>query len=270
MGGEIVIRELKTMDELAATVELQQAVWSMHDIEVSSPHTLRAIVHAGGCVVAALEGERLVGFCFGMAAWRWGELWLWSHMAGVRPGYQGRGIGFGLKQAQREWALANGYRKMAWTFDPLQAGNANFNFNLLGVTARIYSVNHYGAMQDGINAGLASDRLEAQWQLDSPGVVTLAVGNACHEAGNLELSKLVYVNDDGRLCRVEPGAYEAARYGIEIPLKIAELKQRDLGRAQQWQMHLRAAMTDLLAAGYIVSGFQRGADKAWYILSAGD
>ena len=169
MSEQISIRELTTMAELNATVDLQRAVWGMHDAEAASPHTLRAIVHSGGAVFGAVarrvawtqtrrshvqKGERLVGFCFGFAAPRDGELWLWSHMAAVDPDLQGRGIGFRLKQAQRAWALKQGYRWMAWTFDPMQAGNANFNFNRLGVTARRYSADHYGEMQDGSQRGL--------------------------------------------------------------------------------------------------------------------
>lgn len=261
MSDDIVIRELKSMDEIMATVELQRAVWAMHDVEIASPHTLRAIAYTGGCVIAALEGDRQIGFCSGMAAWRWGELWLWSHMTGVRPAYQGQGIGLRLKLAQRDWALARGYRKMAWTFDPMQSGNANFNFNRLGVKARSYSVNHYGDMQDGINAGLASDRLEAQWQLDAP------TPDSHDAAGGGGIMKLVYVDADGRLCLDQPATADAPGYAIEIPLDIAGLKRRDIKRAQQWQLYARQAMTGLLAAGYIVSGFQRQASKAWYSLS---
>ncbi len=298
MTDTITIRELKTMPELNATVDLQRAVWGMHDVEVSSPHTLRAIVHSGGAVIGALalgcagspgsrshrpptqtantdpqhsHGEsegRLVGFCFGFAAPRNGELWLWSHMAAVHPDFQGRGIGFQLKQAQREWALARGYRWMAWTFDPMQAGNANFNFNRLGVTVRRYSVNHYGDMQDGLNAGLASDRLEAQWELDAPQVLTLAddTHRSC-EHGLSGVIKLVYVDEDRAIRRVQPASTGKAVYGIEIPANIAELKQRDIERAKQWQLQLREAMTDLLAKGYVISGFLRAGESGFYLLS---
>ena len=268
MSETFTIRELRAMPELNATVELQRAVWGMQDVEAASPHTLRAIVHSGGAVFGALAGERLVGFCVGFAAWRAGQLWLWSHMAAVRPGFQGRGIGYRLKQAQRAWALQRGYRWMAWTFDPLQAGNANFNFNRLGVTARTYSANHYGDMQDGLNAGLASDRLEAQWQLDAPpaGSPQRAGGGAA-PVDNADLVKLVYVDAGGAVCRAQPNAPGDAVYGIEIPANIAELKRRDIERAKQWQLHLRAAMTELLAAGYIVSGFLRAGDTGCYMLS---
>ena len=259
------------MPELNATVELQLAVWGMRGVEAASPHTLRAIVHSGGAVFGAVADERLVGFCFGFAAPRAGELWLWSHMAAVHPAFQGRGIGYRLKQAQRAWALAAGYHWMAWTFDPMQAGNANFNFNRLGVTARRYSANHYGDMQDGLNAGLASDRLEAQWQLEAPQPTAVVSGKYSHDDQDFaDLRKLVYVDEAGALRRDQPEATGDAAYGIEIPANIAELKQRDIERAKHWQLHLREAMIELLAAGYVVSGFNRAGDKGCYVLSPAD
>lgn len=270
MTAPISIRELTTMPELNATVELQRAVWGMQDAEAASPHTLRAIVHSGGAVIGALAGERLVGFCFGFAAPRAGELWLWSHMAAVHPAMQGRGIGYRLKQAQREWALAAGYRWMAWTFDPLQAGNANFNFNRLGVTARTYSANHYGAMQDGLNAGLASDRLEAQWQLDGPKAIAGAERSFQQSAADLPDSlTMAVIEKGGRPHYRQPDKRGQEPFGVEIPANIASLKQSDPEGAKRWQLYVRAAMIDLLGAGYIVSGFCRQGDKAWYILNPG-
>lgn len=268
MSDTITIRELSTMPDINATAELQKAVWGMHDVEVSSPHTLRAIVHAGGAVIGAEAEGRLVGFCFGMAAWREGELWLWSHMTGVRPEYQGLGVGLKLKLAQREWALSKGFRRMAWTFDPMQSGNANFNFNRLGTTARNYSVNHYGDMQDGINAGLASDRLEAQWQLDSPRVAALAEGGAQDNSPPpLAAVNLVYVDAANQLRHEQPEDFNDARYSIEIPFDIAGLKAANLQRAKTWQLSVRRAMMALLGAGYVVSGFVRDLRGARFIMS---
>jgi len=275
MSEQISIRELTTMADLNATVDLQRAVWGMRDAEAASPHTLRAIVHSGGAVFGAVFGDRLVGFCFGFAAPRDGELWLWSHMAAVHPDFQGRGIGFRLKQAQRAWALNQGYRWMAWTFDPMQAGNANFNFNRLGVTARRYSADHYGEMQDGLNAGLASDRLEAQWQLDAPKVIAMAAGRYQTSVADAPDSLTMLVKDKrGTLeYRSPPGRGERccvarghSRFGVEIPTDVADLKRTDVNRARQWQQYVRAAITELLADGYAVSGFCRQGDAAWYIL----
>lgn len=267
MVRDIVIRQLIDMDDLSAAVDLQKAVWRMSDVEVSSPHTLRAIAHSGGAVIGAFEREQLVGFCFGFGTLRDGKLWLWSHMTGVHPDFQGQGIGLQLKLAQREWALEQGYRWMAWTFDPMQAGNANFNFNRLGVTARGYSVDHYGVMQDGINAGLASDRLEAQWELEAPHVVALAKGEyPTGEPDPLRVRKLLSVGEVGRLRSEDPQSRNDEVIGVEIPENIAELKEVDIQRAKQWQQCLRAAMTDLLDEGFIVSGFIRSGKRGRYVL----
>ena len=267
MPDNLTIRAATEMADMNATVSLQKAVWQMQDVEVASSHTLRAIAHSGGCVLVAEAAGRMIGFCTGFAAWRAGQLSLWSHMAAVLPAYQGQGIGFQLKQAQRQWALARGYRLMAWTFDPLQSGNANFNFNRLGVTARHYSANHYGAMQDSINAGLASDRLEARWQLDAPQVVDLARGLERQDAAALAAArKLVYVGADGKLQSTQPAQFDAALYAIQIPRDIAALKERDIKGAQAWQLQLRGALRAAFAAGYHISAFAR-ADACWYLLS---
>ncbi len=259
MRGHLIIRELNQMSDLLATVELQQAVWQMQAYECASPYTLNAAIHTGGSVLAAeLEG-RMVGFCFAFAAKRGDALWLWSHMTGVHPDFQRQGIGFRLKQAQREWGLKQGYRVIAWTFDPMQSGNANFNFNRLGITAHRYYVDHYGAMRDSINAGLASDRLEAMWLLDAPP----PSGSSVDDCADV---KLVYVDDSGSLRRVQLPAYTQKRYGIEVPLHLAALKQTNIKQASIWQLYLRDAMTALLAAGYHVCHFVRQSQRGWYVL----
>ncbi len=256
MNPTINIRELSSMAELSQTIGLQKAVWRMTDIEVASPHTLKAIAHSGGCVLGAELAGRLVGFCTGFAAQRGAARFLWSHMAAVLPDQQGQGIGQRLKQAQRDWALGRGYHVIAWTFDPLQSGNANFNFNRLGITARRYEVNHYGAMNDGINAGLASDRLEAHWQLAAPRPSPPAPD---------DLTMLLSHEPAGSWRAHIPPVLDAPGYGIEIPLDIVALKKKHLAQAQQWQLAVRRSMLALLAADYVLSGFLRQAGHAWYI-----
>jgi len=267
MSRNFIIRELHAMRDLMALVELQKDVWGMHDHETTSPHTMKAATVTGGGVLGAEADGGLIGFCFGIAAKRGGDVWLWSHMTAVRPEFQNAGIGFALKQAQREWALANGYRVMAWTFDPMQAGNANFNLRRLGATARAYYVNHYGAMQDELNAGLASDRLEAQWHLDHPRVLALARGGQRQPRTAIsETTKLVFLDDRGIPQLEQPAALDEARYAIEIPASIAVLKAENLQRAQAWQLHAREAITALLGAGYHAVDFVRDAGASWYVM----
>jgi predicted GNAT superfamily acetyltransferase len=173
---EIIIRDVRTMDDLTATVALQKAVWQMQGDEATSSYVQNAVIHNGGNVLCAEHDGQMIGFCFAFPAKRGDDLWLWSHMAGVKAEYQGQGIGFRLKQQQRIWALDNGYLVIGWTFDPMQRGNANFNLSQLGAIVNNYYVDHYGEMTDAINAGLASDRLEAYWELEHPHVVALSEG----------------------------------------------------------------------------------------------
>ena len=55
-------------------------------------------------------------------------------MMAVAKDYQNKGVGARLKWAQRERALAKGGKLIKWTWDPMQARNAHFNLNRLGVT----------------------------------------------------------------------------------------------------------------------------------------
>ena len=131
----VAYRVVEDPEELKAIVELQTVVWSMSASDAVPHNMLMAVIHGGGNVIRAdLDGE-LVGFSLGLAALHGDERLLWSHMAGVVPAHQGKGIGTGIKFAQRRWALDHGYNVIAWTFDPLQRGNANFNLHVLKATA---------------------------------------------------------------------------------------------------------------------------------------
>ena len=72
-----------------------------------------------------------------------------------------------MKLFQREDALAKGIRLIVWTFDPLETRNAHFNLNRLGAIARKYLPNLYGLTTSPLHLGLPTDRLLAEWQLDS-------------------------------------------------------------------------------------------------------
>lgn len=265
---DITIREAHTMDDLTATVELQKAIWQMDGNGAVPNNIQNAIIHNGGNILCAEHDGKMVGFTLGFAAKRGTELWLWSHMAGVIAEYQGQGIGFMLKQRQRIWALDYGYSVIAWTFDPMQRGNANFNLNQLGAVINKYYPNHYGAMTDGINAGLASDRLEAYWELQHPRVVALSDG-VTHEQENIDINPqhcLVYISDDLDVIYNMPNTLTNLLYFIEIPKKIIALKQAHLSLAQEWQLAVRKAITHILTEGYVISGFVDRGNRCWYVV----
>ena len=87
-------------------------------------------------------------------------------------------MGRALKLFQREEALSRNIRLICWTFDPLEFRNAYFNFNRLGAISRKYLPNFYGVTTSPLHRGIATDRLLAEWQLDSPRVDAAVAGVA--------------------------------------------------------------------------------------------
>ena len=266
----IEYREVHDPEELKLIVKLQTIVWSMTESEAVPHNMLHAIVHSGGSVLRAdLDGE-LVGFSLAMPA-RLDNQWaLWSHMAGVIPERQNQGIGVGVKQAQRRWALEHDYSLIAWTFDPMQRGNANFNLHLLKATSSNYHVNFYGAMNDGINAGMPSDRLEVSWRLMDEPVVAAANGSPPGPATDVYSPDdfLLYTDEAGRPQVDQPLYLKAKWHFVEIPYNFATLKRDNLEMAKEWQLGLRRSMQHAFAAGYQAVNFAQDGRRCWYVLEA--
>ena len=121
------VRSITDPDTLGRCEELQMQIWGMSDREVVPQHQLVAAVSAGGAVLGAFAPDgALVGFAYAFPAISEGAPLWHSHMTGVLPKHQGTGLGFKLKCAQREAALAAGIEHIVWTYAPLQAGNARF------------------------------------------------------------------------------------------------------------------------------------------------
>jgi len=183
MPVEIEIRECVTLDQLAECVDLQREVFALPEVELSPVRHFVVTKNTGGFVLGAYDGERLAGFVLSVPAILRGEQAFYSHMTGVRSEYQSHGIGARLKWAQRERALGVGVKCIKWTFEPVKARNAYFNLEKLGAVVAEYEVNFYGTDYGtapetaGEKFGLASDRLFAEWHLESDKVEALAAGN---------------------------------------------------------------------------------------------
>ncbi len=243
-------RVLEHTAEFEQAVSLEIAVWGLNPRDAVPVSMLRAVAHGGGLVNAAFHDHQMIGIALAFPA-RSGDQWiLWSHMAGVLPGYQGSGIGYELKQRQKEWALAHGFTEIRWTYDPLQRGNANFNLHRLGATAKLYHVNFYGVMADSINhADLPSDRLEAVWRLTEPE----------HPQPPSP--------DTGYLLTNNQGAPVAAPLDVAVPEVLVQIPPRlsalDLPTQSRWRLALREALMQSFEAGYTAVDFT---DENAYLL----
>jgi predicted GNAT superfamily acetyltransferase len=187
----IEIRSCAGFEELEACVQLQVETWGYDASDVVPRKAFRVAQAIGGQVLGAFDtelavgtgagrAESLVGFVFSWPGMKTGEgqprAYLHSHMLAVREAYRNRGLGRQLKLEQRLEALSRGIRYMEWTFDPLEIKNAFLNIHRLGVTVRSYLVDFYGVSSSRLQAGLPTDRLMAEWRLDSPGVQAILGG----------------------------------------------------------------------------------------------
>src|SRR5207244_2711697 len=151
----VVIRDLETVDDLRKVEAVEKEVWGLSDQD-TMPLTM---IH--------------------------------SHLLAVRAPYRDLDLGYKLKQAQRERALAMGIRQMTWTFDPLQSKNAHFNFAKLGVVSEKYKADFYGLKTSSVLHRNSTDRLWVQWRLSSKRVQQRLQGKDASSESLDALSNLI-------------------------------------------------------------------------------
>jgi predicted GNAT superfamily acetyltransferase len=171
MTAEIQIKKCSSLSDFHRCVELQKAVWGESDLETEPYVTFVVANQTGGQVLGAFDGDTMIGFTMAVAGVRNKTPYLHSHMTGVLPSYRNRKVGRALKLFQREEALSRDIRLIEWTFDPLEVRNAHFNLNRLGAIVRTYIPNFYGITTSPLHRGLPTDRLLAEWHLDSKRVI---------------------------------------------------------------------------------------------------
>lgn len=247
-------RPCQTNEEFEAVKALEVSIWQMPKHEAITTHTLHVLQHTGGIVMGAFDDDTMIGMAVAFPTKTAGLIW--SHMAGVHPDYQGQGIGYQIKQAQREIALGLGYSEMRWTFDPAMRGNAHFNFHLLGVTSNIYHHNFYGVMSDGINAGVPSDRFEVVWDLAS---------DAPQDDYPDDLEFLLR-SDEG--VPVISAQTRHTYHAVQCPYDFQAVKAQNLDLAIQWRQSMREVLQSAFAGGYDVVDFvnQREVEQCYYVL----
>lgn len=243
---EINIRECATLDELAKCVELQREVFALPEVELSPVRHFVVTKNAGGFALGAFSKGDLVGFVLSVPAFLRGERAFYSHMTAVKSAFQSSGVGARLKWAQRELALQLGVKFVKWTFEPAKARNAYFNLEKLGAIVTEYQPNFYGtdySVGEGFGEmlGLDSDRLFAEWRLDSAKVCALAAGERFTQ---------------GRTADAE----------IVIPPNWQEIVATDPESAKRELARIRTEFQTAFSAGLFGRGFSRSETEPKYIL----
>lgn len=247
----IVVRSCSGFDEFEACVQLQIDTWGYDLSDVIPRKAFMVAQKIGGQVIGAFDTdlpgaapqggpESLIGFAMSFPGVKTGagepQPYLHSHMLAVRPPYRNRGLGAQLKLEQRHEALSRGIRHMEWTFDPLEIRNAHLNIHKLGAIVRRYYVDFYGVSSSRLQGGLPTDRLVAEWHLDSSRVTAILEGR--------------------------PRAAYIIEERILVPASIYEWKasEADRERAIAVQLENRRKFQQAFSQGLAVLGFVRDAE----------
>jgi predicted GNAT superfamily acetyltransferase len=267
-------RDLTTLEEFAAVVELERRIWGPGYDEVVPVPILAVTVRRGGILIGAFAGARLVGFVYSLAGLKDGVPTQWSHMLGVVDEQRNDGIGFQLKVLQRDRVLARGLDLVEWTFDPMQAMNAYFNFAKLGVIVQDYEPDVYGASTSPLHRGNPTDRFVAEWLVRTPRVDGRLAGSA-------PMAPAVIVERANRTARSgewrepvdENLSLDARRVSVEIPIDFTGMLSRAPGLALEWRMVTREIFGAYLTRGYRVVEFfldRPGGTGAYLLVQAQD
>ncbi|HEV8449129.1 MAG TPA: hypothetical protein VGQ44_20040 [Gemmatimonadaceae bacterium] len=260
----VEIRTLRTVEECEACVALQRHVWGFEPTDVVPVTLLHVVDYVGGLAAGAFDaGGELLGFVFGVSGVRDGELVHWSHMLGVRESARNLGLGRMLKEHQRAALSKLGIRRVFWSFDPLMAKNAYFNFNRLGSSVVEYVPDMYGTTMSPLHLGLPTDRLIVM-------TLTSAVESDRHQppSGRLPLLSPFPREGDQPLDTGGGQRPPPPNVLIEVPSDILAITQRSLATARQWRLAVRDHFRWALSSGYDVDSVRRDAadDREFYVL----
>ncbi len=273
---DIVIRDLVTLDDFRACVDLQEETWGRGFSERVPAAILKVGQRISGVSAGAFEPTgRMVGFVFGLTGVRGGRLVHWSDMLAVRESHRGRHLGERLKHYQRDKVRQLGVEEMLWTYDPLVARNAHLNIDRLGAFPVEYVVDLYGAdTGSALHGTLPTDRFVISWDLTrQPDSGTPAGGRTT-----------TAVPDDSRLPLLNPvdasglpevpgdGPSDASGVRVQIPVDLQAEQVAGGERAMRWRLAVRAAIVPALRRGLRVTRFVRGTPTAlpYYVLTRPD
>lgn len=288
----IEFRLIKDSEGCTHFHELERIVWSSPDDDLIPAHVLITIAKSGGCLLGAYadDGPAEAGGMIGATLWWLGTvdpldvtidagadhappaLRVYSHMAGVVPEWQGRGIGTMLKLEQRRLVLAQGLSdRISWTYDPLYLPNSIFNLHRLGAVCNSYKPNLYGDMVDALNKGTPSDRCEVDWFLRSPRVESAAAGEPiAREWSRADLCVLPSVapaDSAGfrRPVEIDLPA-DAPQIAVPAPEDIGAIRRVDGPLSLAWRLYIREIFQTTFANNYLLTDCVKLEDGGWYYI----
>lgn len=288
MKSPYTIQIIESIREMHQAVEVQRLVWQESETDIIPAHLMNSAVHNGGLAIGAYADQVMVGFVFGFPGFYstpdGPRLKHYSSILGVRPEWQGQGIGFALKRAQWQMVRHQGIDRITWTFDPLLSRNAWLNITRLGAVSNTYLRDFYGKMKDVLNQGLPSDRFEVDWWVNSQRVnrrLSRRRRNALSLKHFITVGTPIINPSEITLPDTAEGSWNTElKLGKELPFLLVEiptdfisLKAADIQLAAQWRRQSRLVFERLFKAGYLITDFVHSGDdhpRSYYVLCHGE
>jgi predicted GNAT superfamily acetyltransferase len=266
MPTDITVRLLHSLEDFQKCVQIAREVWGDTDLDTEPTTTLVIAHHTGGQILGAFDGDTMIGFTKAYVGLHDHTPYLHSHMAAVLASHRDRRVGRQLKLFQREDALRRGIRLIEWTFDPLETKNAHFNINRLGAITRRYIPNFYGITTSPLHRGMPTDRLLAEWYLDSPRVIA-AVNELNPEPRNcpatIHLPNSVIAPPAVQTASANAGTHSSS----QGPPVAPDEGTPDGSALIELQFRIRTEFTSWFAKGYAATGVRTTLSGVDYCLS---
>jgi predicted GNAT superfamily acetyltransferase len=271
----LAVARLTTLDDLRECASLQRNLVGRGSGALWSVSQLSAVVQSGGLVHGIRAAEPaagpLLGALIDLQADAGGHRSLHTVFFGVRAEERNHGLGQALRRAERTAASKMRVAVITWAMDPLRSVEAHIAFNKLGAIAAGYSRNLLGELDDPANRGLASDRLQVEWWIESPR--TLSVCDRGRppphfDLGLHEMTVLTETTLHATGVRAVTGFDRSGggRYVlVEVPVDIDRVRAVDLDVAREWRIVTREAFELLFERGYVVVGFVHEGGRSFHL-----
>ncbi len=265
------IREMRTLEDFQACVNLQKVIWGFDDPYDIVPLPLLIISQRNdGVVLGAYHDKEMIGFVYSLPGIHKAQKVQWSHMLAVKPENQNSDIGYQLKMAQYKMSQEKGYEVVEWTYDPLESRNAYLNLRKLGCIAKEYEINIYGETSSHLHRGSPTDRFVAHWPI--PPLKKTEDWNTLPEGPALITHTL---HGEDELLRIQDANLDCNEpfLFVEIPDNMQQLKAKLPDEGLRWRLKTREIFTHYFAKGYIAYSFlhwkQSSPPSSFYVLKAG-
>lgn len=272
----ITIERLISLEAFSSCERLQQEVGKYEESQILPTYLLVTLHRSGGTVLGAYDTDvkppRLCGCLIDLVAHYDGRPSWITLFHGVVRELRNCGIGYQLRVKEREECQKRDVGLITWALDPLRSLEAHFSFNKLGAICVGYERNLYGELPDPANRGLASDRLMVEWWIDSPRVTGVVDRGVLPYHFHLGLDRMEVVT---KTKLVENGmrrlvGFEAAAGSdvilVEIPVNLDRIRALNPALARDWRIKMRDVFEQVLARGYIITGFVHEADRSFHLL----